>query len=60
LMKDLPPLDRTIITLFYWEGLSYTEIGEATGLSLSAIKSRLFRARRVMAQLIVEEGVYAA
>jgi len=60
LMGSLPPLDRTIITLFYWEGLSYTEIGEATGLSISAIKSRLFRARRVMAQLIVEEGVYAA
>jgi len=29
-------------------------------MSISAIKSRLFRARRVMAQLIVEEGVYAA
>ncbi|HQE91185.1 MAG TPA: sigma-70 family RNA polymerase sigma factor [Anaerolineae bacterium] len=60
LLQDLPPLDRTIITLFYWEGLSYTEIGEATGLSLSAIKSRLFRARRTMAQFIVEEEVYVA
>ena len=65
MLKSLPPLDRTVITLFYWEGLSYTEIGEVTGLSISAIKSRLFRARRVMAQLIVgsntmEEERYAA
>ncbi len=60
LLEELSPLDRSIITLFYWEGLSYTEIGEVTGLSVSAIKSRLFRARRVMAQLMVEEGIYAA
>ncbi len=60
LLGSLPPLDRSIIAMFYWEGLSYTEIGEATGLSIPAIKSRLFRARRMMAQLLVEEGVYAA
>lgn len=59
LMEDLPPLDKTVITLFYWEGLSYIEIGEATGLSVSAIKSRLFRARRTMAQLLVQEETYA-
>jgi RNA polymerase sigma-70 factor (ECF subfamily) len=65
MLESLPPLDRTVITLFYWEGLSYTEIGDVTGLSISAIKSRLFRARRVMAQLIVgsntmEEERYVA
>jgi len=53
MLESLPPLDRTVVTLFYWEGLSYAEIGEVTDLSISAIKSRLFRARRVMAQLIV-------
>jgi len=53
MLENLPPLDRTVVTLFYWEGLSYAEIGEVTELSISAIKSRLFRARRVMAQLIV-------
>ena len=65
MLEHLPPLDRTVITLFYWEGLSYIEIGEVTGLTISAIKSRLFRARRVMAQLIVgstmlEEKNYVA
>jgi RNA polymerase sigma-70 factor (ECF subfamily) len=60
MLENLPPLDRTVITLFYWEGLSYIEIGEATGLSVSAIKSRLFRARRMMAQFIVQEEAYVA
>lgn len=60
LLESLSPLDRTIVALFYWEGLSYIEIGEATGLSLSAIKSRLFRARRAMAQLLTQEEGYAA
>lgn len=59
-LENLPPLDRSIITLFYWEGLSYVEIGEVTGLSVSAIKSRLFRARRMMAQFIVQEEAYVA
>ncbi|HNT75021.1 MAG TPA: sigma-70 family RNA polymerase sigma factor [Anaerolineae bacterium] len=59
LLETLPPVERTIITLFYWEGLSYNEIGEITGLTVSAIKSRLFRARRVMATLLVQEESYA-
>lgn len=59
LLETLPPVERTIITLFYWEGLSYNEIGEITGLTVSAIKSRLFRARRAMATLLVQEGSYA-
>lgn len=60
MLDSLPSLDRTIVALFYWEGLSYIEIGEVTGLSLSAIKSRLFRARRTMAQLMTQEETYAA
>jgi DNA-directed RNA polymerase specialized sigma24 family protein len=44
--------------LFYWEELSYDEIAEATSLSVSAVKSRLFRARRAMAGHLVEEEVY--
>ncbi len=50
LLDVLSPLDRNVVTLFYWEGLSYAEISEMTSLSVSAIKSRLFRARRAMAE----------
>ena len=59
LLDDLAPTDRLVVTLFYWEGLAYTEISEVTGLSVSAIKSRLFRARRELASLLVKEGTYA-
>jgi len=59
LLNDLAPLDRLLVKLFYWEGLAYTEISEVTELSVSAIKSRLFRARRELASLLVKEGTYA-
>ncbi len=59
LLDTLSPEDCTLVTLFYWEGLSYIEIGDATGLSVSAIKSRLFRARRAMAEQLIQEGSYA-
>ena len=58
-LNDLTPLDKMVISLFYWEGLAYTEISEITDLSVSAIKSRLFRARRELASLLVKEGTYA-
>ncbi|MDF1512959.1 MAG: sigma-70 family RNA polymerase sigma factor [Anaerolineae bacterium] len=59
ILDELSPTDRLVVTLFYWEGLAYTEISEVTGLSVSAIKSRLFRARRDLAEILVEEGTYA-
>ena len=59
LLDELSPLDRTVVTLFYWEDMSYAEIHEVTGLTISAIKSRLFRARRSMAELLVQEEAYA-
>jgi RNA polymerase sigma-70 factor (ECF subfamily) len=59
MLDQLSPADRTVVTLFYWENLPYAEIEEITGLTVSAIKSRLFRARRILADLLVEEEVYA-
>lgn len=50
ILDTLQPVDRNIVVLFYWQGYSYTEIADATGLSVPAIKSRLFRARRAMAE----------
>ncbi len=49
ILETLAPLDRAMVVMFYWEGLSYQEIAEATTTTLSAVKSRLFRARRTMA-----------
>jgi len=54
LLETLSPLDRAMVVMFYWEGLSYQEIAEATEHTISAIKSRLFRARRAMAAEFME------
>ncbi len=58
MLEQLGPEDRSVVMLFYWENLPYTEIEEITGLTVSAIKSRLFRARRVLAEMLVQEGTY--
>lgn len=44
-LSKLGPDDRATITLFYWDDLSLTEIGESLGISANAAKTRLFRAR---------------
>jgi RNA polymerase sigma-70 factor (ECF subfamily) len=44
-MARLRPDHRTILVLRLWEGLSYTEIAAVLGISLSAVKMRLNRAR---------------
>ena len=44
-VKELPPEDRTVVVLKHMEGLSYKEIAEVTGATLSSVESRLFRAR---------------
>ncbi len=60
LLECLNPQDRLVVTLFYWEDFSYDEIAQATDLSVAAIKSRLFRARRAMAShMTIEEAIDA-
>ncbi|HRJ42198.1 MAG: sigma-70 family RNA polymerase sigma factor [Caldilineaceae bacterium] len=50
LVELLPPDYRTPLVLRYWQECSYQEIGEVMGLSLPAVKSRLFRARQKLAE----------
>lgn len=49
LLTELNPTDRAAVVMYYWYDFSYDEIGEALSLTLSAVKSRLHRARRSMA-----------
>jgi RNA polymerase sigma-70 factor (ECF subfamily) len=44
-LDRLDPGQRRILMLFYAEGLSHAELGEALALSPAAVKSRLHRAR---------------
>jgi RNA polymerase sigma-70 factor (ECF subfamily) len=50
LLGTLTDTDRAAVIMYYWYEFSYEEIGEALSLSLSAVKSRLHRARLSMAQ----------
>lgn len=46
----LPEAQREVIAMKYLEGLSYEEIAERTGATLSSIESRLHRARQRLKQ----------
>ena len=46
LLAKLQESDRTIITLYYLGGMTYEEISRFLGVSVSAIKNRLYRARQ--------------
>jgi RNA polymerase sigma-70 factor, ECF subfamily len=50
LLDTLPEDYRQTVVLRYWYELSYEEIAEVMATSVSAIKSRLFRARKMLAE----------
>lgn len=47
---ELPAKYRTVIHLFYYEGLSIKEIAEDLHMSTGGVKSRLDRGRRMLAE----------
>ena len=49
-LNSLPAPYRAVLVLRYWHDLSYTEISEKTGLPVSTIRMRLFRARQLLAK----------
>ena len=49
LLQTLPPEYRLVIALRYWQDLSYEEIARVVGATESAVKSRLHRARDILA-----------
>ena len=59
LLTELSPTDRAAITLHYWYDCSYQEIAETLDLTVSAVKSRLYRARRALAESMEGETVHA-
>ncbi|MCO6449777.1 MAG: sigma-70 family RNA polymerase sigma factor [Caldilineales bacterium] len=52
LLDQLDPSYRIPIVLLYWYELSYEEIAETMDISIPAVKSRLHRGRKQMAELI--------
>ena len=58
MLATLPPDYRLPVVLRYWNELSYEEIAEATHTTVSAVKSKLFRARAMLADRV--KGFQAA
>ncbi len=56
LLKQLPPEDRLVLTLFYFEEYDTREIAEQTGWSRTVVKVRSFRARKKLRALLEEAG----
>ncbi len=60
LLDELQPEYREAVVLRYWYELSYEEIAETMDTSVSAIKSRLFRARKQLAEIGMQRGLAPA
>ncbi len=50
LLSKLPEKYRGVTVLRYWQDMSYEEIAEASSLSVATVKTRLFRARELLAK----------
>ncbi len=60
MLKELPDEYRQAVVLRYWYDMSYEEIAEVQQTTVSAVKSRLFRARRQLAESGVAQGMVPA
>jgi RNA polymerase sigma-70 factor (ECF subfamily) len=44
-LQELRPLDREVILLVYWDGLSHVEAGSVLGCSVNAVALRVKKAK---------------
>lgn len=56
-LQRLNPTDRAAIVLRYWHDCSEVEIAKSLNITVSAVKSRLHRARRELGRLWQDEGI---
>ncbi len=58
-LGQLPPDFRQALVLREIGGLSYDEIAQTTGLEAGTVKSRIFRARKKLAALLLRDGNFS-
>jgi RNA polymerase sigma-70 factor (ECF subfamily) len=59
-LMSLPPEQRTVIQLTYYEGCTYREIAAIVGCPIDTVKTRMFHARRRLKSLLADRGEEAA
>ena len=55
-LEQLPETQRRAILLREWQGLSYVDIADQLGLSVAAVETLLFRARRGLTARVARPG----
>lgn len=55
-ISELPPLDRELVTLHYFSGLSLQETAQMIGKPYTAVRQRMVRLRRTLKQRMEEQG----
>jgi len=55
-LDELPVVEREVLVLFHLEDLSLEECGQVLGVPVGTVKSRLFRARRMLRSAASEGG----
>ncbi|MGC8784923.1 MAG: RNA polymerase sigma factor [Armatimonadota bacterium] len=58
-IEQLPPTDRMLVELYHFQEHSLEEIERITGIPRNVAKSRLFRARRKLRDILLSEGFEA-
>ena len=53
-INSMPDMYKTPIVLYHLEGLSYQEISSILGVSMSKIKNRIFRGRKILKDEIIK------
>lgn len=56
-LSRLPLLEREILGLFYLQELSLVQVAEVLVIPVGTVKSRLFRARRMLRELLINQGL---
>ncbi len=58
-IRKLPQDQRSVILLRDYEGYSYDEISEITGLTISQVKVYIFRGRTFLRKQLEAQGIYS-
>jgi RNA polymerase sigma-70 factor (ECF subfamily) len=56
-LARMPLVEREVLALFYLEELTLEQIADVLGVPSGTVKSRLFRARRMLRQQVTGQGV---
>jgi RNA polymerase sigma factor (sigma-70 family) len=55
-LGTLEPTKRIVLILYYFQGLSYQEIGETLSVPVSTVKIRIFRAKKALLEVMKDKG----